>query len=241
MQKFKALLLALVLLLCLFPAARGESMYPLPQGQSADGAGVLSRETKEDLSALSALLQKEKAGSLYVATRHFLGGKEPAAYAQGLFESWALTEKDALLLMVIGEERYALCLGEEAKKNLPVESRTLLLGAFRTAFLNREYDRAVGDLALNLAAFLAPGKALSLNGLFGRESLTPSNPKEQIQKTVNGLWKDMFGEIQEEAEEWKEKQEQEETESNWKTILIWGLVIYFLFFRKKKRKKKRRR
>ena len=189
------------------------------------------------------ILKKEGAGSFYVAARHFLGGKEPAEYAQMLFDSWALTENDALLLMVIGEERYALVLGKELQKNFPDESRTLLLSAFRTAFLSRDYDRAVGDLALNLAPIMASGKNLSLSGLFGREiQLTPApQTREQIQKTVTGLWREMFGEIQSEQEEWKEQQKQEEVQSNWKTILIWGLVIYFLFFRKKKRKKKRRR
>ena len=246
MRKIMALLLACLLLVCSLFSAQGEIQYPDAQGNVTDLAGVLTQETEQDLISLSALLEKETQGKLFVVTRHFLGGKDASLYAQGLFDHWQLKENDGLLLMVVGEERFALALGENAKKALPDESRTALLGAFRTAYLGREYDRATAELASSLASSLsqAQGKSLSLAGLFGQEapSFTPA-PKswEQVRQEVSGLWLDMFGEVTDEVKEWEEKQNQEEVKSNWKTVLIWGLVIYFLFFRKKKRKKKRRR
>jgi hypothetical protein len=101
MQKFKALLLALVLLLCLFPAARGESMYPLPQGQSADGAGVLSQETKEDLSALSALLQKADKETLRQAAAQ--AGSGNYAQAAQTLQSLMDTPQVQALLKQLGK------------------------------------------------------------------------------------------------------------------------------------------
>jgi len=245
-RKLTALFLACLLLVCSLFSAQGEIQYPAAQGTVTDLAGVLSDETEKDLAALSTLLEKETKGHFYVVTRHFLGGKETSLYAQGLFDHWQLGENDGLLLMVVGEERFALFLGENAQKALPGESRTALLGAFRTAYLNREYDQATAALASSLANTLshAQGKAISLAGLFGQEEIkaTPAPQTwEQIRQDMSGLWQDMFGEVTKEAEEWKEEQNREEVKSNWKTVLIWGLVIYFLFFRKKKRKKKRRR
>lgn len=245
MRKITAFFLVCLLPVCFLFSARGEMVYPARQGQVTDLADVIGEETEADVAALSSLLQGETQGALHIVTRHFLGGKDAALYARRLFDEWALNENDALLLMVVGEERYALALGEKAQKALPDESRTALLGAFRTAYLSREYDRAVGDFSVALAKALgqAQGKSLSFPGLFGQGALpVPTPPSwEHVQENVSGLWQDIFGEIAEETEEWKEEQAREEVKSNWKTILVWGLVIYFLFFRKKIRKKKRRR
>ena len=46
---------------------------------------------------------------------------------------------------------------------------------------------------------------------------------------------------QEESWSWDSEWESQENRINWRGILIWGLVIYFLFFRRKNRGARRHR
>ncbi len=39
---------------------------------------------------------------------------------------------------------------------------------------------------------------------------------------------------------WQNEWRYEETSINWRSVIIWALVIYFLFFRKKRRNRGRR-
>lgn len=232
----KAGLWCLILILCwafLFPA-QGENSYPASQGKVTDLAGVISPQCAQDLAELSQRLEKAASGSLYVVTRHFLGGKSTQDYADGLFEAWKLGQGDGLLLLVIGEDAFALSLGKEAAQRLPGEMRTALLGQFRSVYLSRAYDQAVTQLTLSLAQSLAKaaGKSLNTAGLFG---------KEEIQSTpapldLGAVFQDMFGTSYKEDQPVKDHQD-EESDTNWRSVIIWGLVIYFLFFRKKKRKR----
>ena len=236
MLKMRILLIALLCSLLIFPLAMTEDQLPVPQGAAADWAGVLSGDTIADLDILSQRLQSAAGGKIYVVTRHFLGGADTLAYGQYLFDDWALGEMDALLLMVIGEENYTLILGRKAEKLLPQESRnTLLAQHFRSAYLNRDYDGAVAGLLPALSENLsrAAGKTMDTAGLFGRAA-QESIPET---KTWASLWNGMFAQVEEEEERnWAEEKAQEEMESNWRTVIIWGLVIYFLFFRKKRRR-----
>lgn len=225
--------LSICLLLCLLflPGAQAENVHPA----LTDWAGVMTEQTAEDLSLLSERLLEKTEGRLYVVTRHFLGGRNHQEYARELFQDWQLMETDGLLLMVIGEEKFALEMGQKAENLLSGERRTALLAAFRTAFLARDYEGAVAAFAPDYAKALS--KDVNTAGLFGSEEIKTPTAWEN----AGALWQDMFGQPSQDAEDWRREQEQEETESNWKTVIIWGLVIYFLFFRKKKKKKKKNR
>lgn len=232
-------LFALLLCAALFSVALGETAYPASQGTATDLAGVLGEATIADLSALSQRLEAATKGKCYVITRHFLGGADARAYARGLFNAWGLGEEDGLLLLVIGEEGYALALGSRAEKALPADAQTALLAThFRSAYLKREYDAAVADFsaALSQALAKAEGKSVKTAGLFGQADIqaTPAPQAwDSFRADMSTLWQDMFGE--EEAATARAEEAREERKTNWKTILIWGLVIYFLFFRKKRR------
>ena len=146
MRRIVSIVVALVLCLGLLPVSYGETQYPLSQGAVTDLAGVLGEKTAQDFAALSERLQAACGARLHVVTRHFLGGQDAAAYAQGLFDSWGLEGQDVLLLMVIGEENYALAVGRQARQALSADTQTSLLAThFRAAFLNRQYDEALAD------------------------------------------------------------------------------------------------
>ena len=252
-----AMALALLLCLGLLVSAQAEEEYPpRPQGVTADLAAVLGDDLTKDLEKLSSRLEKAVGGHVYVLTRHFLGGVEAQRYADKVFEVWALNENDALLLLVIGEDSYALALGSAAKGALSAETRTALLaGHFRTPFLARQYDTAVAELAQNLAQSLAKAKNASLDcsGLFGQSETSSSAAQAQSTPqpiSLNDFWNSMFARDDYGATEsdndqilkdWQDARRNEETRVNWRAVIIWAIVIYFLFFRKKTRMAPRRR
>ena len=242
-DRVTALVMALVLCLGMLPMAQADTEYPPFQGIVADMAGVLGESTIADLEKLSQRLESVTGGHIYVLTRHFLGGANANEYAQKVFEVWSLNEADALLLMVIGEESYALVTGSLCNTWLSGEQRNnLLADSFREQFItNRNYDQAVADfsVAMGRALAKATGETLDVSGLFGRSSLS-STPQPQ---SWNEIWQGMFAQddYQEESWSWDSDWQKEETHINWRGILIWGLVIYFLFFRRKNRAGNRRR
>ena len=236
-DRLLALLLALSVCLGAMPWARADTDYPPFQGIVADVADVLSQDAAADLKTLSERLNDLTGGHIYVLTRHFLGGADAQNYAQKVFEIWNLGSMDALLLLVIGEESYALALGAGAKAALPAETQTgLLASQLRTPFLSRQYDAAVGNFAVALGQALAKntGETLNVRGLFGNAA-APSTPRPH---SSSQNWQGMFAQddYYEEPWNWDNDWQYEETHVNWRGILIWALVIYFLFFRRKKRR-----
>ena len=236
----KWLCLALALWLCLVSSGFSQGTYPARQGYVTDLAGVIGEQTEKDFAAYAQRLEAETGYRLHLVSRHFLGGKEIAAYGRGLFEAWGLQERDGLLLMVVGEEKYALICGEKLENALPKEVITALMGdSFRPAFLNREYDKAAGDTALALGDALARkmGKTIASSGLFGAPA---AQEKTSWTQEAEAFWRGLFGEDEEEEDRREKEEQKEETKSNFRTLLTWSLVIYFLFIRKRIRKKRRK-
>ena len=242
-----ALLAALLLCLGLMSPAVAETQYPpRPQGTVADLAGVLGEQTILDMETLSSRLSAQTGGHIFVLTRHFLGGMNAQSYADKVFEVWALNENDALLLTVIGEESYALSLGAAARSAMTNDTQiSLLANHFRSNFLARKYDEALADLSLTLSQTLAKaaGKTLDATGLLGQAAIA-STPQPQ---TSDDWWYGMFARDDYDAWEnsadqswrnWQNERAYEETRINWRGVIIWALIIYFLFFRRKKRSRR---
>lgn len=242
-----ALLLALSLCAGLWAPAMAETRYPpRPQGTVSDLAGALGESVVSDMETLSSRLSAITGGKIYVLTRHFLGGETASNYVKKVFDVWGLGAADALLLMVIGEETYALALGAEAEKALPNDTQiSLLANTFRPAFLARNYDFALSEFSLSLSQTLAKAgsQALDASGLFGQSAIrsTPQPQKE------SDWWYGMFARDDYDAREndddrywqnWRNEWNYEESRINWRSVIIWGLVIYFLFFRKKRRRRR---
>ncbi len=240
-----ALVLCLFVMLCALPASAAE--YPAAQGTATDLAGVLSASTVSDLEMLSERYDDAVDGKLYVLTRHFLGGADARAYAKELFTAWDLDDDDALLLLVIGEEDYALHLGDKAAQSLPSESRSVLLGTyFRDKYLARDYDGAVGDTMSHLTSQLAraKGETVSTDGLFGSASAPAQQPQAltEIKSGIDDLWNSLFSyeyeqaDTQAVAQEDAFNREDESTGFSMKRLIIFAVIVYFLFFRKKRRR-----
>ncbi len=189
MRKIIALVLFILLLM---PVCFADS-YPLMQGTVTDLANVLGTQTATDIAELSTRLSTQTGSSLYVVTRHFLGGADTKAYARELFGRWGLTQNDALLLMVIGEDSYALVLGDALQSIMPAEVQsTTLSTTFRTPYLNRQYDQAVAGLSLKLVEQISRSynTTVSSAGLLGQTALQ-STPAPQTYNSNS--WSSFFG------------------------------------------------
>ena len=123
MKRWIAGLLALMLLL---PSAALAVSYPAQRGAVNDDAGVLSEQTAADIGQLNTAARSADI-SFVVATRHFLGGADAQAYCDGLFEAWKLDRKTVLVLLVIGEERYAVAVGQGVRDMIGQEQINSLL------------------------------------------------------------------------------------------------------------------
>ena len=189
MKRWIAWLLALMLLL---PAAALAVSYPAQRGAVNDDAGVLSEQTAADIEQLNTAARSADI-SFVVATRHFLGDADAQTYCDGLFEAWKLDQKTVLVLLVIGEERYAVAVGQGVRDMIGQEQINSLLAAkLRAPYLNdRNYDGAVGDflLALTAQAAKSRGVTVKISGLFGsaQESASVTQPAVSDQ-TNDSSW-----------------------------------------------------
>ena len=164
-KRVSALLTALLLVFCL--ASAQAVTYPEMRGAVNDDAAVLSDATASDIESLNSRSEVR----FTVVTRHFLGGMDAQEYCDGLFKAWNLGSDNALLLLVIGEERYAVTLGSTAAKYISNEQLNSIFSAkLRQPFLQeRDYDGAVGAFLLAAASQAArsAGKTFNASGLFG--------------------------------------------------------------------------
>lgn len=168
MKRYTCLLSALLICIVLPLGALSAD-----SGAVQDSAAVLKAETLRDLRELSRRSEAETGIALAVETRHFLGGADVQAYAARLLKGLSDPDNSLLLLMVIGEESYALAAGSGAERWLNAQAReTLLSTRFRPAYLDRDYDRALVGLFLSAAERIAAAKGAEVrtNDLFGREA-----------------------------------------------------------------------
>lgn len=232
----KKLWLIVCLALCLgaLPAQASETAF------IRDGAAVLAPETQSDARKLSGLVADEIGIRIAVDIRHFLGGAEAQAYAKRLLDELPEPESSLLLLVVVGEESYALAAGQRAAALLGKETRdTLLSKAFRGAYLERQYDRAVGDFLLSLAKELgkARGSSLDLTGLFG---YVPASSAATAQQTggidlLDVLLGEPVTQNGAEAAARREKAERQDKGLGLGSIILIGLVLSSVFGGKKRR------
>ena len=162
------------LLFCL--TAANAATYPERRGAVNDDAAVLSDSVTADVEALNG-----RSGAQFtVVTRHFLGGADAQTYCDGLFDAWKLGDRDFLLLLVIGEERYAVTMGSQIRKSAlsSEQLNTLFSAKLRQPFIQeRDYDGAVGAFLLAAASQIAraEGNTLNTSGLFGTSQSAASN------------------------------------------------------------------
>lgn len=243
----------LCILLCLLlPAlAFAEARMPEKRGNINDSANVLSVQTVADLEEFSKRVTQEAAFDLHVVTVHFLDGMEAQAYAEQLFRKWELTGEDMLLVCAAGEDGFALYLGAEAEELLGSSNAANLLytsSEFSQLIRTQQYDAAMAAYADAMNTLLEKqlNSAISMKGLFGKESLTvgePLNVDAYLEQYGSALWHDVMDAINETGVGYQNHYYEEEREENGLTAGGWIVLIILIMivFRKNKRSHTRQR
>lgn len=177
MKRSVSLLLALLLCLCLLPAARAYH-FPFCQGAVTDEYGVLSSRVSEDVAAYSERLTDEDGILLRVAAVLFLDGLEPNEYAEQLLTEWGLDASAAVLVIAAGEDKCGVALGTEAEEKLGSGPVNLLYTTdFAGKLAKRDYDGALNAYFAAFNGLKGLSGAVDLNGLFNTQTLPPQSAR----------------------------------------------------------------
>lgn len=205
-----------------------------------DAASVLDTTTIQDIQQLNQQMEKALDVSLRVETKDFLGGEQPAQYARALREGSDKADKTILLVMVIGEERYAVSIGSAAQAMLRQDAaENQLASSFRQAFLNREYSGAVNSVLTQWAAHMQKSSGNSFDA--GRYETPVVKPTSRITNPLDSFFRE-WDKSEQSARQYQEEahdaKEYKGGPSFWQIVII-GFVLYKIFGRNKYTDKRR--
>ena len=163
-----------ILLLAICLAALPALAAPAPV--VSDAAGVLDTGLVDGIQTLNKETEQKLDIRLRILTRHFLGGAQASAFAEETRQLSENPDQTILLVMVIGEERYALSMGKAPEELLGRDAvNNLLASAFRVPYLARDYDGALKAFMAGLVTRMqsASGETLDTTGLFAQARPEP--------------------------------------------------------------------
>ncbi len=234
MKKFLSLLVA-ALLLAGAVAALAEDQLVVH-----DTAGVLDSAITQRVIELNEETKSSLGIQLRVITKHFLGGSQAAAYANEARMAYEDADDIILLVMVIGEERYAISIGPEAALLISQESASnILASAFRQPFLNRDYQGALDAFLSQLAGQMqiSSGKAFDRVDPASSVIKLPTITKDPL----DGFFRERELDIDKARryeEDIRDAKDGRNRLSMWQIILI-GFILYKIFGRNRHTGKKR--
>ena len=170
MKRFLSLLVAMLVLFACLPACAAPR-YPERQGGTTDAAAVLSQSTLRDLATYAQRLKDETDIDLFVVTVDFLDGETLSSYGEGLFTQWKLDDDSLLLLLAVGEDKFATFSGRDVTRRLSRQVQDKLLStSLEGPFLRQAYDEAIASFipALTQEINKAFDADVSVGGLFGQ-------------------------------------------------------------------------
>ena len=170
MKRFLSLLVAMLVLCACLPACAAPR-YPERQGGTTDAAAVLSQSTLRDLATSAQRLKDETDIELFVVTVDFLDGETLSSYGEGLFTQWKLDDDSLLLLLAVGEDKFATFSGRDVTRHLSRQVQDKLLStSLEGPFLRQAYDEAIASFipALTQEINKAFDADVSVGGLFGQ-------------------------------------------------------------------------
>lgn len=170
MKRFLSLLVAMLVLCACLPACAAPR-YPERQGGTTDAAAVLSQSTLRDLAIYAQRLKDETDIDLFVVTVDFLDGETLSSYGEGLFAQWKLDDDSLMLLLAVGEDKFATFSGKDVTRRLSRQVQDKLLStSLEGAFLRQAYDEAIASFipALTQEINKAFDADVSVGGLFGQ-------------------------------------------------------------------------
>jgi uncharacterized protein len=153
-RRGRGVAVCLIALLCTFAAAFAVTLPPLT-GRIVDQANIISAETRGTVEPKLADLESKSGIQLVVATVASLEGQEIEPYANELFRTWKLGQKDknngVLLLVAPNEHRVRIEVGYGLEGTLTdALSKVIITNAitprFKTGDFNGGIARGVDDI-----------------------------------------------------------------------------------------------
>jgi uncharacterized protein len=183
-MKFKVLFTVLLLLgvVCIFAA----NEFPKPTGWVNDYAGVMSEQTKGELTNWFTELKEKTDVEFAIAVFPNIGGKDYSNYATDLFREWGVGNKKdegILLLVAIEERKIKFEVGYGSEEYL-TDSYTAKAFRTMTALLPKggeNYDEAIKQASIMVLARISQFKGVQLTGFPGYVS--QSNDYNNQKKT----------------------------------------------------------
>jgi uncharacterized protein len=122
--------------------------FPPLTGRVVDGAGILSAETQQRLTALLAEHEQQTGNQVVVATVKDLGGTDIADYGYQLGRAWGIGQKDknngALIIVAPNQRKVRIEVGYGLEGTLTdAQSKLITENVMKPAFKRGEYDAGI--------------------------------------------------------------------------------------------------
>lgn len=211
MKKLIIYLFALLLALMPLSGMAAAVRYPELTGVVTDAANALSETTIANIAKLQSQLEDEDADlRLNIAVVDFLDGQTEQAYADELFRRAKLGEDDILLLLCVGEDRYAVSVGKDVKKDFSAAylQSELISTGFAVQLRSQQYDLALTNFFSSFIPEIEKklNIKLSAQSLFGHETQTVQLPQSQSQgSSYAQMLSDLISGITQNAKEYEAK------------------------------------
>ena len=237
--------LSLLILLAVFIMSLSSPVQAQEQA-AEDLAYVLSPDLIKEINRLGEQFDNQLGFRLKIITRDFLGGVNAQHYTDTNF-AYKDMQGGILLVVVIGEEDYAITLGERASKFLTKgKAENLLTTHFRTPFLkDRDYDKALAAFLVNLAEHFSvqgvwdikPSTALrAIAGISGEDINKATAAPASESSWLDSIFADKK-EIEEQARQYgedvKDAAKEDEKGLSLFQIALIGFILYKIFGKKR--------
>ena len=156
------------LLLTFAPAVFAIDIATLkPQGYVSDFANVIDAESKADLEAYSARVEKATGVQMAFVTLDTLAGEALEDFANDLYRRWGVGQKGKdeglLLLLVVGDHRSRLEVGRGLEEHIPDGMAGSLLRDMRSYLQRQQYGDALAVAARSLGNRIAQAKGVQIS------------------------------------------------------------------------------
>jgi len=170
-----AALVALCLVSLAFSAARAEPEYPQLTGRVVDGAGILTEETKAQLTASLAAEEKRSGAQIVVVTLKSLEDTPIETFGYKLGRLWRIGQKGknngVLFLIAPNEHRMRIEVGYGLEGKLTDLACAIIIHDIVTPqFKDGDFDRGVLDGTGAILKVIGGGSVTDVRETFGEEA-----------------------------------------------------------------------
>lgn len=151
------------------PCSYANDAVPRPRGAVNDFAGVITTTYERAMASLAREVLDKTETAVVVVTIKTLGGRDPAEFANRLYESWGIghkgTDKGVLIFLAQKERRIRIETGYGVEGILPDGLVGEILDTYAVPYLKKgEYGKGLGNAMAAVSAVIARDAGVTLSG-----------------------------------------------------------------------------